>query len=523
MSDTPTINGDARSLVLASLPLYGSATLVDRSLSSGWGALDNEIRYFAYVNLLNRIAADGGNAKLERLALRLIGDFHAESESTIAGDLPLFPALVDKLSRSARLGTLRSLVLNPSVDGTALDRLTQHRDERVRTCATAARWTELDDQLERAGTVNLETVHRWCRTNPSFLAAMLDDPASVIHTNHPQLNDFPKFWPSNLNNGADGLDVIEDHFVELIGSITNKPASIRSNMEEYLEDAELSDRLKREIVAQYGTYRTHEFTAYVKREFLHKHPDDSYSTVIPLSLSSRERIVWSDAETVLLAATHPHTREWAFGSPLLDKERLAQYVAMVCIERKLEPHQHGTQSRFASWLAVNPNLSISQAGMLSSVTNDADMVQFTHAPLNTATRVAVLRRSVRMLELLTRQQWRNQRANETPLWWSAWMTRDVVEAVLASPPDDDLIRYEYGEWIRCVAGLYPDLTPAAADSLKTGDRIDSRLGMRVAEQLAEQLGEDDDAAEVFSGLLQSWLGGFTQLSSASKRLGRSAS
>jgi hypothetical protein len=174
-------------------------------------------------------------------------------------------------------------------------------------------------------------------------------------------------------------------------------------------------------------------------------------------------------------------------------------------------------------LAVNPNLSIAQADMLSSVANDADLAHFTHAPLSVAARVAALQRSVRMLELLTRQQWWNQRANEMPSWWSAWMARDVVAAVITAPPDDDLIRYEYGEWVRCVAGLYPDLAPGAADSLKTSDRIDSRLGVLVAEQLAEQLGDDDDAAEVFSGLLQSWLGGFTQLGSASRRLGRNAS
>ena len=100
------------------------------------------------------------------------------------------------------------------------------------------------------------------------------------------------------------------------------------------------------------------------------------------------------------------------------------------------------------------------------------------------------------------------------------MTRDVGLATLSTQGfgGDSASNSAQRDWVRCIIGLYPDLESVAMTSVRPDHHVRGDFALKIARAIAEELGDNEDAAEVFAGLLPGWTGSFTQLSSASKRL-----
>lgn len=84
---------------------------------------------------------------------------------------------------------------------------------------------------------------------------------------------------------------------------------------------------------------------------------------------------------------------------------------------------------------------------------------------------------------------------------------------------DSASNFAHRDWVRCIIGLYPDLEPVAMTSMRPDHNVRGNFALKIARAIAEELGDNEDAAEVFAGLLPGRSRSFTQLCSASKRLG----
>lgn len=471
------------------------------------------------VRLSERLRSGTCTTSLEQCARALIRKSSGAVKRAVAANVgPLHEAVLEQLSASRSVATVRLVAARDDLTAAIRETLTHHRDGEVRRLASAGATLDVQTMCARVGETDATTLARWCRTSIDFAEKVLDGGATTA---------YERFVASGVGveeyllRTATGKCAAHLHW--LISTCTNQPDYIRGSLERYLEEAELSSDTAALVIDVWGSTKAPELEAYILEHYITPATAmrdlrmDGY-----IALSRRyvklETDQWRDAATLHMALRRTHTRVAALASELLDGEALCEQVDEVLALDVGHRHARLLRSREASALAWNPNLTSGQADALSEVLDGADVLSLHHAPLSTHKRVDVLRRSPAMQEVLCYIYSAQGLLAQELTWVHPWFDREVLELLLTP----DSFKSNNGsvlveDLIAVTLERYPDMLDRVASMARIDDTLDEAVIVELLNRMSV-LGEDPDAATALSGLIAGWQGTIDQLIRTARKL-----